>query len=117
MAKRYALDISGVNFVDTKLKSIKKMLICNTQATDANVNVVIGDADKAGGSSIGDTEFYYVKSVKLNPGVTLCLEDINASSFFTTAGDTFSSTNIIPSSTILISCDAADDRVDVIIEA
>ena len=118
MAKRYALDIQGVNFVDTKLKSIKKMYIANSQLSNpANVNVVVDDADIAGGSSIDTNTFYFIRNVKIPEGATLCLEDLRADSIFTVAGDTFSSTNIIPSSTILISCSDSGDRVDVIIEA
>lgn len=106
--------ITGVNFVDLKVKSARKIFISNTYSKSIYVNIVLGDKDIAGSSTIGaNAGAYLLKEVRIPTNTTLYLSDIGVTRITTTPG----SSTIVDDSTILISLKTAAETADVFVAA
>ena len=102
--------VSGVNYVSLKTRSFTRMLIANSDTTDVRVNLVLGESDTAGGSSVASTDRYILKDVIIPKGTTLKLE---AMDFTRTADTPGTASSNIDDLTFLLATTNAAYQVDV----
>jgi len=104
--------ITGVNFVDLGTRPTATLHICNTYTKEIKANVVVGQDDIAGSSSIGANDgAFLVKEIRIPVGITLVLRDLFLQSVYT---DSDSSTKV-DDATLLVSLDSSSSTADITI--